>query len=355
MEPVLITPKELGIPETLPLPKRKDWRIGIIGFGGIAQGSHAPSYKSVGWPIVAVADPNPEARKIAKEKFGIENTYADYKELLADDSIEIIDLCTQPTLREEVVCAAAEAGKHIIIEKPLAASIKECERMVKAADRAGVKLAVHQNYRWFKSAFLAHHIIERGFIGEPFLASIEIFGCQDTELAGHPFYSKCEDFLTVQWDNHLADLLRYWTGKAPERIFARTGRMKGQNFIGDNMLMVITDFGEGVTGHILHHELLHSSLGGLNCRIDGSKGSILFQLWGELQMESELLGEGVRKLDTTGLNYQQSWCGTMGDLLISIEENREPLVSGRRNLTTIKTILAEDESARAGGKWIDLD
>jgi len=354
MENIRVTPSELGIPDSIPLPKRKDWRIGIVGFGSIARGAHAPAYQNAGWSVVAIADPDPSTQTVAKERFGIHRIYADYRELIADDEVEVIDLCTQPVLREEVVLAAADAGKHIITEKPFGMTIEACTRMVEAADRANIKLAVHQNYRWMRMNYLAHHIIKRGFIGDPFFVSIEIFGTQDVGLAGHTFYSQCDDFLTVQWDNHLADLLRYWTGRDAARVFARTGRMKGQNFKSDNLLVVVADFGAGLTGHILHSELLRSSLGSVQCRADGDKGSLVFDFENTLVLESSMLGEEPRTIDTSDLNFVSSHCGSMADILIAIEEDREPLVSGRRNLATIRTILAEDESARLGGKWIAI-
>ncbi len=351
METILTTPAELGVPETIPMPKRTDWRIGIVGFGGIARGAHMGAYKEAGWPVVAVADPDPAAREKAKEA-GVPSVYEDYHDLVRDESVEIIDLCTQPTIRSEVVQAAADAGKHLITEKPLATTMDECLRMIEIAESAGIKLAVHQNYRWMKMNFLAHHIIAKGLIGEPFFADVEILGKQDVDLAGHPFYSKCTDFLTIQWDNHLADLLRYWTGRSAEKVLARTSRMNGQNFTSDNWLAVIADFGEGLTGHILHTELLRSSLGGVRCRVDGSEGSVSFNFNDNLLLESKLLGEGVREINGSDLSFPSSWCGTMGDLLIAVEEGREPLVSARQNLATIRTILAEDESARAGGVWV---
>jgi predicted dehydrogenase len=298
-----ITPKELNLPESIPLPKRKDWRIGIVGFGGIARGAHAPAYQDAGWPIVAVADPDPNAQKEARERFGVQHVYTDYHQLIADDEVEVIDLCTHPVIREEVVFAAAGAGKHLVTEKPFGMTIEECMRMVEVANRAGIKLAVHQNYRWMKMNYLAYHIIKNGFIGDPFFASVEIFGQQDVSLAKHPFYSQCDNFLTVQWDNHLADLLRYWTGKDAIRVFARTGRMKGQNFRSDNLLMVVADFGEGLTGHILHSELLRSNLHDVQCRVDGDKGSLVFDFHSTLVLESSILGKESHTLDTSGLNY----------------------------------------------------
>lgn len=351
METILTSPSDLGLPETIPMPKRNDWRIGIIGFGGIARGAHLPAYRSAGWPVVAVADPDPSAREKAEEA-GVATVCEDYRDLIRDPSVEVIDLCTQPTIREEIVRAAADAGKHLITEKPLAVTLDECLRMVDIAESAGIKLAVHQNYRWMKMNFLAHHIVAKGLIGDPFFADVEILGTQDADLAGHPFYSKCEDFLTIQWDNHLADLLRYWTGKDAQRVLARTSRMKGQNFVSDNWLAVMADFGDSLMGHILHTELLRSSLGGTRCRVDGSEGSIVFDFHDSLLLESKALGEGVREINGKNLDFPSSWCGTMGDFLIAIEQDREPFVSARRNLATLRTILAEEESARSGSKWV---
>lgn len=349
-----VTPKDLGIPERIPLPTRSDWRIGMVGFGGIARGAHAPAYRSVGWKLAAVADPDPAAQHEAREKFGVERVYSDYADLVADPAVEVVDLLTQPTVREEAVLAAVLAGKPIITEKPLATSLEEAVRMVEAAERAAVPFAVHQNYRWRRMCFLAHHIVQRGLIGEPFFAAIEILGRQDVDLAAHPFYSRCRDFLTVQWDNHLADLLRYWTGRDAARVFAHTSRMRGQNFVSDNLLAVVSDFGDGLTGHVLHSELLRSSpaAGGVRCRIDGDKGSLTFDFDTHLTLESARLGGGPRSLDTSGLTFVSSFAGSMGDLLLAIEEGREPLVSGRRNLATIRTVLAEDASAREGGAWL---
>jgi predicted dehydrogenase len=119
MKTILTTPAELGIPEAIPMPKRADWRIGIVGFGGIARGAHLSAYRSAGWPVVAVADPDPAAREKAREA-GITSIYEDYRDLVRDESVEVVDMCTQPTIRTEIVQAAANAGKHVITEKPLA-------------------------------------------------------------------------------------------------------------------------------------------------------------------------------------------------------------------------------------------
>lgn len=349
-----ITPGELRVPDEIPRPKRSDWRIGIVGYGGIA-GAHTSAYLEAGWRIVAVADPNPEARQRAENAIPGVSLYEGYEELVADANVEVVSLLTQPTLRIPVVEAAFRAGKPVLTEKPFAASIEECERMVALSEEYGLALAVSQCYRWNGANFFAREIIKHGLIGTPFYAAIEIHGRQDVMLAGHPFYSRCEDFLTIQWNNHMADLLRFWFGKDPKRVLACTRRMQGQNFKSDNLLLSIADYGQGATGHIVHSELLRSNLGCSKCRVDGDAGSIVFDLHGaELTIHSRETGDEPCELDLGDRQLASSFTGPMGDLLISLEEGREPATSGRRNLPTMRHVLSEHRSARAGGTWITV-
>jgi len=346
-----ITPEELDIQGAIPVPKRTDWRIGLVGFGSIAA-AHAKAYASAGWRIVAVADPDPAARERAREMTSADRFYEDYYQLVSDPDVEVVSLLTQPTLREPVVAAAAEAGKPILTEKPLSGDIEECERMIALAERAGIPFAVSQNYRWQAPYFLMHHIIRKGLIGHPFFASIEYYGCQDVTVADRPFYANCDDFLTIQWNNHLADLLRYWFGRDARAVLTWTRRMTGQNFRSDNLLISLADFGENVTGQILHNELLRSSLTSTQCRVDGDEGSVVFA--GDLLLQSKQLGDERYRVSMTEAESTNGMRGTMGDLLLSIEETREPLVSARRNLATIRHILAEKKSAELGGVWVSI-
>ncbi len=348
-----VTPRDLGIPETFPLPMRTDWRIGLVGFGRIAA-AHVPAYRSAGWKIVAAADPDDGARARAQEA-GVGRVYTGYEELIADADVEVISLLTHPTIREPVVRAAARAGKPILTEKPLARDIEECERLAAIADEAGIPFAVSQNYRWAGTNFFAHHIVRKGLIGTPFFGRIEIQGTQDVELADHPFYSRCDDFLTVQWNNHLADLLRYWSGRDAQRVLACTRRMTDQNFISDNMLLSIVDFGQGLTGLIVHSELLRSPMRSSQCRLDGDEGSVVFALsGGHLELASKQLGPEVYTLDLTGIELPSSFAGPMGDLLLSVEQGREPATSARRNLATMRQVFAEHRSALNGGLWTEV-
>jgi predicted dehydrogenase len=309
----------------------------------------------MGWPIVAVADIDPAARACARDEFGIERTYEDWRDLIADPNVDVVDLLTHPTIREDVVAAAAQAGKPLVTEKPFALTLDEARRMVSTAQSAGIALAVHQNYRWMPTNFTVRRLIEAGWIGLPFYASIEIFGTQDRHLAGHPYYATCDDFLPLQWNNHLADLLRYWTGRDPGRVMTFTGRMDGQSFAADNLLLSVHDFGHGLTGHIAHHELLRTDCPEQPCRVDGTEGSIVFDLWGpEVILHSTRLDGGRRRIVMADLGLPSSFAGSMGSFLRALETGDEPPVSGARNLATLKVIFAEFASSRERGVWVPV-
>ena len=351
MEPAPITVSDLRLPHTMPLPKRKDWRIGIVGFGEFAQRAHAPDYKQAGWQLAAVAVRNVSAQQVAKNEFAIDRVYSDYHDLINDETVEVVDVLTQPYVREEVIAAAVVAGKHVIVEKPLGMSLDECRRVVDLAEHNNVRLAVHQNYRWMKGAFLAHQIVRAGLLGAPYFMSVEKFGRQD-ELRKESVYASFDHYLTLHWNTHFIDLFRYWSGRDPQIVSTRTARMEGQNFRSDNLLLSWHDFGGGLSGHILHSELLRSSLASDTCRIDGEEGSLVFDLAGEhILLDSRKLEPKVYAIDTSGMVWMESLCGSMGSFLAAIEENREPEVSGRDNLVTMNTVFAEIESVKSGGAW----
>ena len=122
--------------------------IAMIGYGGIGR-VHVMAYRAIpfhyGLPadtirIVGVATTRPETAERAAGEIGCHVWTADYRELLARDDVDVVDCCVPNYKHEEVVVAAAEAGKQIYCEKPLAMNVAEGQRMVAAAEKAGVKM-----------------------------------------------------------------------------------------------------------------------------------------------------------------------------------------------------------------------
>jgi len=154
----------------------KELGIALIGYGGVAQ-VHAMAYRaipfhyglpSVTFNIVGVADNNPKAKDIATRETKCATWTTDYHELLACDDVDLVDICVPNHLHEEVILAAAGAGKHIFCEKPLAMDVSQSRRIVAAVERAGVKNQLNFNFRFYPAVTRARQLIESGFLGRVF-------------------------------------------------------------------------------------------------------------------------------------------------------------------------------------------
>src|SRR5262245_34129378 len=117
--------------------------IGMVGCGGIAHFAHIHNlYRNPRVKVVAVADIDLEKARSTAEKWGIADYYQDYHDVIAHPEVEAVIVTTWPTAHAAPVIATAEAGKHVLCEKPIATTMEDADAMVAAADRAGVKFAM---------------------------------------------------------------------------------------------------------------------------------------------------------------------------------------------------------------------
>ncbi|WP_026298094.1 Gfo/Idh/MocA family protein [Cohnella laeviribosi] len=147
--------------------------VGMIG-GGFMGKAHSLAYAGMPmffWPAPAVpfrktvVDINDELAREAAARYGFESWASDWRKVVEDPSIDIVDIVTPNHTHAEIAIAAAKAGKHIISEKPLARTTEEAKRMLDAASEAGVKHMVAFNYRRTPAVSLAKKYIEEGAIG----------------------------------------------------------------------------------------------------------------------------------------------------------------------------------------------
>ena len=148
-------------------------RIGIIGCGGIANGKHMPSLaKLKNVEMVAFCDIIPERAEKAAKQYGIEGakTYTDYKELLKDESIEVVHVCTPNRSHSFITVDALNAGKHVMCEKPMAINSKEAKKMLDAAKKNGKKLSIGYQSRFRPDSQYMKQEAEDGTFGEIYYA-----------------------------------------------------------------------------------------------------------------------------------------------------------------------------------------
>jgi predicted dehydrogenase len=141
-------------------------KTGIVGAGAIAQRGHLPVYRTIpGIEIVGIADLDLSlAEKVATE-FDISRYVPDCETLLEDDSIELIDICTPTQTHLDVISTAAERGKHILVEKPLATTLEDALEIQKIVKVNGIYLCVVHNWRYAPSVWKVKSRISGGYIG----------------------------------------------------------------------------------------------------------------------------------------------------------------------------------------------
>lgn len=151
-------------------------RWGLIGCGDIARKRVAPALRDgEASELVAVARARPDLAESFAAEFGATRWYAEWQELLKDDQIDAVYIATPVHLHAAQTIAAAEVGKHVLCEKPMAMDVRECDRMIAAAHSHGVKLGVAYYRRFYPVVQRVKEIVHSGEIGLPVLAQIEAF------------------------------------------------------------------------------------------------------------------------------------------------------------------------------------
>ena len=148
--------------------------VGIIGCGGIANGKHMPSLKTVpNVRMVAFCDIVPERAEKAAREYGAEGakTYTDYRELLKDPAIEVVHVLTPNREHADITIDALYAGKHVMCEKPMAKCAADAKRMLDAAKATGKKLTIGYQHRQKAQSQYAKEYIESGALGEIYYAN----------------------------------------------------------------------------------------------------------------------------------------------------------------------------------------
>ena len=221
-------------------------KVGIIGAGAIARRGHLPIYKGIPEvQVVGIADNDVNlAQKVASE-FGIPRYAASIEELLADDSIELIDVCTPTPAHLDIIRIASARGKHILVEKPLAGSLRDALEIKRILERCGNQLCVVQNYRYSPSLLSARNRIAGGYLGK-------IVTMHGLGLTRFPSSWTRNTWLyhyggaLYDFGPHLIDLLLWVKDFTPvKRVYASGGDLTQGNMSFINYAVVNIEFEDG--------------------------------------------------------------------------------------------------------------
>src|SRR5205085_3902443 len=154
----------------------KKLRWGLIGCGDIARKRVAPALVDLPTcELVAVSRANFDKAETFAREFGAKRWYRDWRELVADEEVDAVYIATPVHLHAAQTIAAAEAGKHVLCEKPMAMNVSECDRMIVACRANNVRLSVAYYRHFYPVIERVREIIQSGEIGSPVLAQINAF------------------------------------------------------------------------------------------------------------------------------------------------------------------------------------
>jgi predicted dehydrogenase len=298
-------------------------RLGIIGCGGVTEQRHLPALMRVpSIEVSALADSDSERVSRLAGRFGVARWFKDYTTLLECEEVDAVAVCVPPGLHALVAVAALEAGKHVLIEKPLALSLSECDLLLESSLAHGVqKVMVGFNLRWHRLVREACGILRGGELGEVKLVrTVFTSGVRHGEdFAGWRRHRESGGGALFELGVHHFDLLRFLLRSEASEVYASSAHEDETATVMMSMkdgAQVVSAFSEG-TGE--NHDLeIYGERGWLrvSCyRADGLERFDVGQYPGALKMR-------LRKLAGTILDLprlvQQSRLG--GDYVASYAE-----------------------------------
>ena len=341
-----------------PMPTRKDWRIGILGSGFIVNDCHLVSYRKAGFNPVAIASRTRENAAKVAQRHSISKVFDSYEQLLADPTIEVLDIGVPPNAQVGLIKAACERKtvKGILAQKPLGMNYAEALEAVRCCEQAGIALAVNQNMRYDQSVRAAKTLLENGTIGEPVMATID--------MRGIPHYMPWQKdlgwvALRIMSIHHI-DCFRYWFGD-PEGIYCSVRADPRTKFPHtDGICTYILEYAKGLRCVGIDDPWTGPAREGcpsdiyIKWRIEGLNGLALGDIgWCKDPYTSPSTIRYAAKGDKEfhEPRWTESWfpdafAGTMGQLLIALETGKEPAISGRDNLKTMALVDAAYLSAK---------
>jgi predicted dehydrogenase len=256
-------------------------RVALIGCGGIS-GAHVPAFTKYRdkLRISALCDIKPEALKRRSESFGgVAKQFSDWKVMLKemDGDIDAVDICLPHHLHGPAILDAADAGKHILCEKPMCISLQEADAIAAAVNKAGVTYMSAHNQLFMPVVQEAKRIIDAGEIG-----SVRFIRSQDCFIAGQ---ARREDWgwradLKTQGGGELIDTgyhptyrLLHLAGSPVQAVRGTMSRFI-QPIDGEDTASVQVRFANGVIGEVLTSWAMNNPFGTHQIHVVGSKGQI---------------------------------------------------------------------------------
>ena len=270
--------------------------VAVVGTGRWAQRAHIPGWQRDGRAeVVALADTDASALAETAAKFGVPRTVSDYRDLLADPAIDVIDVVTGNRPHYEISCAALAAGKHVLCEKPVHPDYRKTRAAAELAAAKGLLTKVGFTFRYAPAIQYAKSLIDSGLVGEPYIFNGYEQNSQwidpATPLRQVDSTTGAETIAISSIEGYgapIIDIMHWWLGRplrsvvgtmrnfVPVRMIRDTGQMTRANI--DDGDMWIAEYEGGALASIQSSYVTVGNYPGIEARIYGSEGAIIVRL-----------------------------------------------------------------------------
>lgn len=333
---------------------KKIYRFGLVGCGTIAR-IHASAIASMEQAELAgVFDPAAASAEIFGEKYRC-GVYHTLEEMLQDPSLDVVNICTPSGTHAEIALAAARAGKHVVVEKPLAIQLEDAQAVVRAQRETGVKICVVSQLRFAPDVQALHQAVEYGTFGRLILGSLSMRYYRSKEYYENGGWRGCwatdGGGALMNQGIHGLDLLCYLCG--PVARVNAVAKTLHHNIEVEDTLCATLEFENGALG-VLEVTTAVQPGHARRIEISGTEGSAVLtedaiSLWESRQPRPETKGRwrmdsanDPAAVDASGHRRQ------LENLIAAIEGREKLLVDAAQGRNTVAAILAIYESAKSG-------
>ncbi|HBG23049.1 MAG: Gfo/Idh/MocA family oxidoreductase [Syntrophaceticus sp.] len=334
----------------------KKINFGIIGCGRIAYKHAEAIKKNEKANLLCVCDVIKERAVDYKDKYGAQNHYTDYHELLKNPDLNVVSICTPSGMHAEMGIAAAKAGKHVIVEKPMAMSLQDADDLIQACEDNGVKLAVCFQNRFNPPVQRLRRALEEGRFGKLTHASAVVrwFRPQDYYDQAPWRGTRANDGgCLMNQSIHNIDLLQWMMGPV-ESVFGYTANNL-RKIECEDVGVAVLKFKSGALGVIeasttVYPENLEETL-----NIFGEKGTVVLggiavnkiETWkfADSKEENGSLGEHQQEVPNV---YGFGHNALIEDFIKAVHSSKEPYVDGREGKKALEVVLGVYNSVRSG-------
>ncbi len=367
--------------------------VGLIGAGWIGR-VHAEQYLRVstlcpfpGWTtkLVAVSDVVPESLQQIARDYGFERQYANWRDLINDPDVSLVDICAPNVMHREIAVAAAAAGKHIFCEKPLSRSGDDARAMLDAVEAGGVRHMVNFNYRRVPAIAFARQLLDQGTLGEVYHMragfSQDFYVDPRSPWTWRFAKSSAGGGSISTMGCHVIDTARYLAGNISRLVAdlktivherpTKDGNMKPVDV--DDCSSILLRFDNGATGFLYTTWVAYGRKHHFEWEINASHGSLCFnsERLNELQIcegsdpkdrqgfktvyvgEHHPFGEVFGLKSGMGIGIRETFLLQVREMLRAVAENSPATPNFRDGWEADRIAEAAMESS-AQGSWIQL-